>query len=268
MNIIAVDDERIALQLLVRTIYEAVPDVQVKGFSSSEEALAFGASNVCEIAFLDIDMGGIDGISLAKQLKKVNPKINIIFVTAYIKYAIEAHSIHSSGYVTKPVTTDKISYEISNLRHPISMSNKHKVWIQCFGNFEVFVDGSPVKFKYSRTKELLAFLIDRKGAFCSNGEIIATLWEDEGDKVKKSSYLRDLCSDLLNTFKSYGIDNLIHKERGILAIAQDRVSCDYYNWLQGDVQGINAYHGEYMSQYSWGEFTLGGIKMTTPTDGD
>lgn len=263
MNIIAVDDERIALQLLVRTIYEAVPAAQVQGFSSSEEALTYGSSNLCEIAFLDIDMGGMDGISLAKQLKKVNPKINIIFVTAYLKYAIDALTIHSSGYVSKPVTKDKITYEISNLRHPISMFHKHKVWVQCFGNFEIFVDGNPIKFKYSRTKELLALLIDRKGAFCSNGEIIATLWEDEGDKIKKSSYLRDLCSDLLNTFKTHGIENTIHKKRGVIAIAQDKISCDYYNWLKGDIQGINAYHGEYMSQYSWGELTLGGIEMTT-----
>lgn len=260
MNIMAVDDERIALQLLVRTIYEAVPDVQVQGFYSSEEALAYGSSNVCEIAFLDIDMGGMDGISLAKQLKKVNPKVNIIFVTAYIKYAMDALNIHSSGYVTKPVTKEKIIYEMTNLRHPISMLHKHKVWVQCFGNFEIFVDGSPIKFKYSRTKELLAFLIDRKGSFCSNGEIIATLWEDEGDKFKKSSYLRDLSSDLFNTFRTFGIEHLIHKERGVIAIAQDKVSCDYYQWLQGDVQGVNAYHGEYMCQYSWSELTHAGIE--------
>ncbi|MEG1780969.1 MAG: response regulator, partial [Clostridium sp.] len=94
MNIIAADDERIALQLLISSINEAVPEAQVHGFGSGEEALAFGSENPCEVAFLDIDMSDMDGIALAKHLKQVNSKINIIFVTAYTKYAMEALSLH------------------------------------------------------------------------------------------------------------------------------------------------------------------------------
>lgn len=263
MNIIAVDDERIALKLLISSIREAVPKACVTEFNSGEEALAFGSENPCEVAFLDIDMSGMDGISLAKHLKQMNPKINIIFVTAYNKYAMEALSLHSSGYVMKPATKKKIEYELDNLRHPSFMQTKHKVWIQCFGNFEIFVDGNPIKFTYSKTKELLAFLVDRKGVFCSNGEIIAVLWEDDGDIMKKSSYLRDLKADLITTFANFGIVDAIRKKRGVMAISLDKIPCDYYNWMQGDIQSINAYRGEYMSQYSWGEFTLGGIQMAT-----
>lgn len=186
MNIIAADDERIALQHLISSIHEAVPQAQAYGFNSGEEALAFVKNHVCEVAFLDIDMSDMNGITLAKQLKQVNPKINIIFVTAYKKYAMEALLLHSSGYVMKPATKEKIESELENLRYPVSMLTKHKVWIQCFGNFEIFADGDPIKFKYSRTKELLAFLVDRKGAFCSNREIISALWEDNGDIVKKA----------------------------------------------------------------------------------
>lgn len=265
MNIIAADDERIALQLLITSIHEAVPAAHVHGFSSSEDALAFGSVNPCEVAFLDVDMSDVDGITLAKYLKQVNPKINIIFVTAYKKYAIEALSLHSSGYVMKPATKEKIEHELENLRYPVSILANHKVWIQCFGNFEVFADGEPIKFTYSKTKELLAFLVDRKGAFCSNGEIIAALWEDNGDSVKKSSYLRDLKADLLTTFNAYSIGDSIRKQRGVMAVSLDKIACDYYNWMQGDIQAINAYRGEYMSQYSWGEFTLGSIEMTATT---
>lgn len=265
MNIIAADDERIALQLLISSIYEAVPTAQVNGFRSGEDALAFGCENPCEVAFLDIDMNDMDGITLAKQLKQMNPKINIIFVTAYKKYAMEALSLHSSGYVMKPATKEKIEHELENLRHPVSMLTKHKVWIQCFGNFEIFVDEEPIKFAYSKTKELLAFLVDRKGVFCSNGEIIAALWEDDGDSAKKSSYLRDLKADLLTTFATFGIEETIQKQRGVMAISLEQIACDYYNWMQGDIEAINAYRGEYMSQYSWGELTLGGIEMTATT---
>ncbi|MEG0340478.1 MAG: response regulator, partial [Oscillospiraceae bacterium] len=88
MNIIAMDDERIALKLLIGSIREAVPEAKVNGFDSGEEALAFGRVNPCDIAFLDINMSDVDGIAIAKQLKQVNPEINIIFVTAYKKYAM------------------------------------------------------------------------------------------------------------------------------------------------------------------------------------
>lgn len=262
MNIIAADDERIALRLLVSSIREAVPMAQVYSFACGEEALVFASATPCEIAFLDIDMSDMNGIALAKHLKQKNPKMNIIFVTAHKKYAFEAISLHSSGYVMKPATKEKIEHELENLRHPVSMPAKHKVWIQCFGNFEIFADGEPIKFTYSKTKELLAFLVDRKGSFCSNGEIIAALWEDDGDSAKKSSYLRDLRADLLSTFTAYGVEDAICKQRGVMAISLDKIACDYYNWMEGDIEAINAYRGEYMSQYSWGEFTLGGIAMT------
>lgn len=266
MNIIAADDERIALQLLVSTIHEALPEANVYDFSSGEDALAFGSKSLCEIAFLDIDMSNIDGITLAKRLKHANPKINIIFVTAHSQYAIEALALHSSGYIMKPATKEKIERELENLRHPILMPTKHNIWIQCFGNFEVYADGVPVKFTYNKTKELLAFLVDRKGALCTNAEIITALWEDTKNSVNKNSYLRDLRSDLISTFSSLNAEKAIRKQRGAMAVAVDHIACDYYNWMEGNLQSINAYRGEYMSQYSWGEFTLGGIKLTMPEE--
>lgn len=262
MSVIAVDDERIALQLLITSIQEVLPNVKVNGFSTGEEALSFADCSLCELAFLDIDMGDVDGIELAKHLKKLNPKVNIIFVTAYRQYAVDALTLHSSGYILKPITTEKIECELENLRHPIDLFCKHELWFQCFGNFEVFINGIPMKFTYSKTKELLAYLIDRKGAACTNGEIIATLWEDIDCAGKRNSYLRDLKSDLWNTFSEFGITNVICKKRGTISIIPSKIACDYYNWMNGELHAINSYKGEYMSQYSWGEFTLGGIEMT------
>lgn len=263
MNIIAADDERIALRLLINSIEEVLPDVVVKGFTSGDEVIAYEHLDLCDIAFLDIDMRDVDGITLAKKLKMINPRINIIFVTAYQEFAIQALNLHSSGYVMKPVTKEKVRHELDNLRHPVHICQTHDIWIQCFGNFEIFVKGEPVKFMLKKTKELLAFLVDRKGSFCTNAEIITNLWEDEADIHKKASYLRDLRSDLMKTLMKYGVENIVHKRRGVMAIATDNVACDYYNWLAGNVDGINAYHGEYMSQFSWGEFTHGGIELTS-----
>ncbi|MEF9920252.1 MAG: response regulator [Erysipelotrichaceae bacterium] len=263
MDIVIVDDERIALQLLMSVVKEALPEEKIHGFNTGRDAIDFCFENPFDTAFLDIDMSDMDGISLAKHLKQINPKVNIIFVTAYQQYAIQAFKLYSSGYVMKPVTKEKVEHEIENLRHPVPMVKEYNIWVQCFGNFEFFVDGKPVKFRLSKTKELLAFLIDRKGVFCSNGDIIAALWEDEANNFKKSSYLRDLRADLMKSLTEVKVEYIISKKRGAMAIDATKIACDYYNWLQGDIQGINAYRGEYMTQFSWSEFTHGGIDMFT-----
>ena len=119
MNIIAVDDEQGALNILMQSIQEAVSITKIHGFTDPTEALNFMKKIKCDIAFLDIEMSKMNGITLAKKLKEIYPQINIIFVTAYSQYANEAFDIHASGYVYKPVTKEKIIIEMENLRHEI-----------------------------------------------------------------------------------------------------------------------------------------------------
>ena len=81
MKIIAVDDERIALEGLKDLIHEVVPDAELNGFEYREDALEFVASHECNVAFLDVEMAGMSGVELAEHLKMRNPDINIIFAT-------------------------------------------------------------------------------------------------------------------------------------------------------------------------------------------
>lgn len=181
MKIIAVDDEEIALENLESAIHEAKPSAEVAAFDKSSAALAYASENKCEAAFLDINMGGISGIALAKKLKLVNPEINIIFTTGYSEYALEAVGMHASGYILKPITPEKVLYELNDLRFPLSASDCKRLRIQCFGNFDAFMGQKPVTFKYSKAKEMLAYLVDRNGAMCGNNEIISVLWENEDE---------------------------------------------------------------------------------------
>lgn len=82
------------------------------------KAFEENAENKIDIAFLDIETPVINGIQLAKKLKKVNPLVNIIFVTAYDTYALDAYKLHASGYITKPVNESKIKEELDGLRYP------------------------------------------------------------------------------------------------------------------------------------------------------
>ena len=102
--------------------------------------------------------------------------------------------------------------------------------------------------------------MDRKGAFCSNGEILGALWEDKEITISLENYLRNLVSDLRSVLKEYHLEDVMMKKKGMIRIVPELMDCDYYRWIEGDSAAINAFNGEYMSQYSWAESTLAGIE--------
>ena len=111
MKIMAVDDEKHALDSIQESIKNVVPQAEVITFERGDFALDFAKENEIDIAFLDISMPVMNGIELAKELKKLNPHINIIFCTAYSEYAIDAVRIHASGYVLKPYNDSQANKE-------------------------------------------------------------------------------------------------------------------------------------------------------------
>lgn len=256
MNILALDDEELALEGLVSAARKAEPSAAIYSFNKPGEALEFCKNTSCEVALLDIQIRNINGVELAKKIKSINPWINIIFITGYEDYLMDAFEMHVSGYVMKPVTADKIQKELENLRYPVKTAAKKRVRFQAFGNFEVYIEGKPVKFRYELTKEMLAYLVDRNGALCRNGEIMAVLW---GDRTS-SSYLRSLIKDMKDAFKEAGCDEIIQQQRGKIGICREKVDCDYYDWLDGKIYAVNQYRGEYMAQYDWSEITNAGIQ--------
>ncbi|MBP3876337.1 MAG: response regulator [Lachnospiraceae bacterium] len=261
MKILLVDDEKISLENLADAVSSAKPDAELHAFLHADEALAFAARVKFDIAILDISMRDMDGIETAEKLRMISPNINIIFATGYSEYMPDAFSMHASGYMMKPITAAKVLRELSDLRHPVRdhVSGPKRVRIQTFGNFEVFIDEQPVRFQYNKTREMLAYLTDRSGAFVTNGELMGILWEDSPDTSSHSSYLRNLKTDLTTTFASLGCGDVIVRQRSMIAILPDKVDCDYYDWKNGDPRAKSAYFGEYMSQYGWAEFTHGRI---------
>ena len=209
-----------------------------------------------DIIFMDIEMPGMNGLMLALEIKKVAPNARIVFTSGYDRYALEAYRIHAQGYLMKPIDAAAIREEVDQI--PLSQAPKpQKLYIQCFGPFEVFWQGEPLPFRRRKTKELLAFLVDRKGVACTSEEIVAALWEDETDLRKAKHQIRNLIGDLRTTMKEIAMEDLLIRRSGELAIRADEIECDYYQMLSGDPAALNAYHGEYMKQYSWAEITSG-----------
>lgn len=259
MKIMAVDNEKPALEGLTRTIQKVLPEAEVISFRDPYEALEYGRRGDTDIAFLDIAMQPVNGIDLAAKLKEVSPCINIIFTTGYSEYTGDAMRIHASGYIMKPVTMEKVRREIEDLRYPLKPDQPSRLKVRTFGNFEVFCGSEPVHFCYTKTKELLAYLIDRRGALCTNGEIMAILWEDDANE-KHTSYLKNLRKDLRQTLEDLGFSDVLVRRRGMIGIIPSEVDCDYYDVLAGRSEAAARYSGEYMSQYSWAEYTNGELE--------
>lgn len=259
MRIIAVDDKPVPRRALVHAIQQAAPDAHVSACSSADEVLALPDLTGYDVVFLDIDLPGKGGIQLARELKAIHPRINIVFATGYGEYMADAFALHSSGYLMKPITADKVRRELADLRHPLDSPATDQLTVRCFGNFEAFSRGKSIDFERTKTKELFAYLVDQRGAVVGMRTVEAALWEDARSKTVSSSYLRTLVSDLKHTLESYGHDNVIVRRYGEIGIDCSLISCDYYDLLAGDPSALASWRGEYMSQYSWAEPTKAAI---------
>ena len=260
MKILMADDEPSALAVLGRAVLEAVPDAETRSFLVAAEALEEirGRGFRPDVAFIDIRMPGVSGLEMAKDIRELSPRTNIIFVTAFSDYAMDALELHPSGYIMKPATREKICVELQNLRFPQEEGKRHRIRVQCFGNFEAFAGDRPLRFEFSHSKEILAYLVDRQGASVNTGELCSVLWDDDSNSRK--SQLRKYISDLNHTLESAGGGDVFIKSRNSFAVSTAAIDCDYYRFLRGEVPAVNTYNGEYMAQYSWAEMTLGSLE--------
>ena len=255
MRILCLDDEPLALKMLQLAVEKAKPEAEILTFSKQRELIAEAESGGCDVAFLDIHMRGMTGVEVAKTLKGINPKMNIIFVTGFSEYKGDAMDMKASGYIMKPVTAAEVKAELEDLRFPVIPRKNALLRVQCFGNFDVFTpDGSHVHFERSRSKEIFAYLVHRRGSSCSTREIAAALFEDEPYDKNQQSYLQTLIAAMNKSLKKVGAGNAIVKSYNALAVDVDKLDCDYYRFRELDAGAVNAYQNEYMSQYYWGDF--------------
>lgn len=251
MRVILVEDEQLQLLRLEKEAKKVLPaDAEIFSYENPLQALKDNKNEKVDIAFLDIEMPGMNGIQLAKELKKIYPLTNIIFVTAYENYALDAYKLHASGYLSKPVKAERIKEEIELLRHPIELKGNNKIQVKCFGNFEVFADGQPLKFQRSKSKELFAYLVDREGSAATINELNAVLWEED-----HKSYLRNLIADIQQTLKDVGASDVFIKRHNECCINPALIDCDAYDYKKNIPEAVRAYRGEYMIQYSWPIFS-------------
>ena len=254
MKIICVDDETLVLDLTAALCRELPQKPEVRAFDNAADALKYSEDNKADIAILDINMPDMDGLMLAAKLKELHPDTAIIFLTGHPTYAVDAYKLHASGYLLKPLNKERLESEVEYAMSIHPPRNQSHIEVHTFGKFDVFVDGSPIMFARSKAKELLAYLVDRQGQV-SRADAFSALWEDGVYDRAMQKQLDVVIRSLRDTLEEYGASEIVEMKRGVLRVVPEKFDCDLYSFLDGDMDAIQAYRGEFMSDYSWANIT-------------
>lgn len=256
MNVLCIDDEPYVLQQIMLICQKSGCFSSIDGFLKPEEALIFLRNNHIDVVFLDINMPKISGLSVAEKIKAAYPQIALIFVTGYSEYAINAFQLHADGYLTKPISVDDVKAEIAHIEQwKRRFSIDSDVYIQTFGNFEVYANGVSVKFERKKSKEILAYLVDKRGTSVTRAELASIIWENELYDHSKQKQLDVYIQSLKKTLNTYSIQYIFEMEKGELRVNPPLFQCDLYDFVDGKENSFLSYSGNYMNAYSWAEST-------------
>lgn len=131
-----VDSDERSMKVMQRMIEELVPDAETHLFTTSEQAIDYIQRFSVAAVFLETRTQRLNGLKLAKRLKLLRPRINLIFVTMYDQYKDEAIWLHASGYVLKPFSTADIARQLTNLLYPSKQIEEIRPSIESWLNSE------------------------------------------------------------------------------------------------------------------------------------
>ncbi len=254
MKTILVDDEVWATKEF-SLFCENHPDIDLLGvFTDPIEALGFAEDNVVDLAFLDIEMPAMKGTELAQSLRDLYPNIIIVFVSAYDQYMREAFNMQADYFLTKPYSHEDMENVVARAKL-LSARISKRIFIQTFGKFELFVEGKPMHYSVSKSTELLAFLVDKRGTFVSAQEAFNAIWANKPYNNYTGAAYRKALARLQEMLNEADCGSILLRESNGIAVDPTAFDCDYYQFLDGDPNARAAFRGEYMSQYKWAKPT-------------
>ena len=164
------------------------------------------------------------------------------------------------GYVLKPVSVEDLEREIAHARERRAPAERALVRVQTFGGFEVYACDVPVHFKRSKSKELFAFLVDRRGAGASNVQIARALWDNVYYDVSHQKMLQTIIADMLKALREVGAEQTVVRRRNHLSVRSSMIECDYYRLLEGDSALKGVPLGPYLPDYAWASKTAAALE--------
>jgi two-component SAPR family response regulator len=259
LTVICIDEDEHSLDNEACVCCEAFAalseQADVQKFNDGADAIVWLTESAADVVLIDMGKNPSESLDLGKRVKELYPDISVIFLADSDKFAYEALKLHASGYLLKPCSKEDLYKEFDHVILTKQKNAAGKVLVQTFGEFNVFVDGKVVNFSRSKSKELLAFLIDRQGGNMARGFIFSALWEDRAYDRSMQKQLDVIIRSLRQTLLEYGISDIVELSKGQMRACPERFSCDLYQLFAGKKNAIDSYRGEYMSAYSWASTT-------------
>ena len=123
-NVIMVDDRKLILTGGLPVLEEVMPNATVTGFTDADEAVAYAKTSRVALAFLDIELRNTSGLDLCRALLEINSRTNVVYLTAYADYSLDAWNTGASGFMLKPITPEGVREQLHNLRYPFRMGGE------------------------------------------------------------------------------------------------------------------------------------------------
>ncbi|MEK4479056.1 MULTISPECIES: response regulator [Paenibacillus] len=271
---ILVDDERLALVKL-EFMLKKIPSIHIAAsYTDPSQAIQEAPSYHPDVIFIDIEMPEINGLQAAEMLQETCPNANIIFVTAYNHYAVEAFEINALDYILKPVRNDRLLKAVQRLEERLSLAPKliiatEEVTIRCLQSLRFERGGQSLnnlRWRTSKAQELFAFLLHNRNRFVSKDMLIELLWPDFNLK-KASTHLYTTIYQVRQCLKQNEVDlhisNLSGGEGYTLETGSMLIDVD--KWEQGilaleTISEVNCaehqvlfelYSGDYFDDYDY-----------------
>jgi two-component SAPR family response regulator len=161
-----------------------------------------------QVVFLDIHMPQLQGLDAAAMILDASPDSEIVFVTAFDQYAIEAFELSALDYILKPIDQERLNKTIERVirKCPAVLRNDEKrLQIKCLGRLEVvFASREPIKWRSGKTEELFAFMLHNREKTVSRDEIIEAVWPD-AEPERAAHQLHSAVYYIRKTLEQYGV---------------------------------------------------------------
>lgn len=284
MRVVLIDDERLALQFLRKKLEVDIGGVEVVGmFTDPADALAKGAALRPDAIFLDIQMPEINGLQLGSKLQELGLAAEIVFVTGYDRYAVQAFELYALDYVMKPVETARLRNTVQRLERLLGMSGEQRrqpqadheaCLIGCFNRISFQLPGGQpqyAKWRTSKAQELFAYLLHQRGIPVERETLFELLWPDF-DRARAAQQLYTTIYHIRQTLKQIGVRSVAISSSGLdtgYVLELGRTRLDIQEWEDGvkalgEPDGsrlgdyermLDAYKGDYLGhlEYVWAE---------------
>lgn len=229
---IIVDDEQFTLEEIKDTIKHFSELEVVNATSNPNEALEIVKKHNIQLAFLDIEMQGISGISLAEKMIAIRPDIEIVFITAYDHYAYDAFEVSAIDYVLKPIREERLEKTIKKILKVIKNESEIKkttLSVRFFRKFRVFNEAESVRWRTTKDGELLAYLLENVGIPIHKEKLVDEVW-GEAELKNALMYLQSSIYRIRKLFSKYGYEDTIKYANNAYSIKEINIDCDLWQF--------------------------------------